>query len=327
MSLTVWVDDLLIFAETVKDLDEIKRELAGLFDVKDMGKPKKIIGIEIERDRDNSTIALSQQQYIDGILTRFGLHNMSPVTTPLDPNVILRKRHVDKEVDLTICSGYQSVIGSLMYATICTHPDIAYAVQLLSQFSNNPGPEHWSAVKQVFRYLSGTKNLKLTFRANEEHKVLSVGYTDVDYASNPDDQRSISGYAYLLGGAVFAWSSKKQSTVALSSTEAEYTALAHATCQAIWNRNFLAELGHSQEDPTLVFEDNQSTIAIARDPQYHTRSKHFDVQNHFVCKKIESGVIELLYCPTDEMVANIFTKALPRPKHEKFVRELGLLPS
>ncbi len=104
MFLTVWVDDLLIFAETVKDLDEIKRELAGLFDVKDMGKPKKIIGIEIERDRDNGTISLSQQQYIDGILTRFGLHNASPVTTPLDPNVILRKRRVDEEVDPTIRS-------------------------------------------------------------------------------------------------------------------------------------------------------------------------------------------------------------------------------
>ncbi len=172
--LTVWVDDLLIFAETVKDLDEIKRELAGLFDVKDMGKPKKIIGIEIERDRDNGTISLSQQQYIDGILTRFGLHNASPVTTPLDPNVILRKRRVNEEVDPTIRSGYQSAIGSLMYAAICTRPDIAYAVQSLSQYSNNPGPEHWSAVKRVFRYLSGTNHLKLTFRANEEHEVLSA---------------------------------------------------------------------------------------------------------------------------------------------------------
>jgi hypothetical protein len=179
----------------------------------------------------------------------------------------------------------------------------------------------------VFRYLSGTRNLKLTFRANQEQAVLTVGFTDADYASNPDDRKSISGYTFLLGGATYAWSSKKQSTVALSSTEAEYTALAHATRQAIWNRNLLAELGFIQEDPTLLFEDNQSTIAIARDPQYHARSKHFDVQNHFVREKMESGVVELVYCPTDEMVADIFTKALPQPKHEKFVRELGLLPA
>jgi hypothetical protein len=325
--LTVWVDDLLIFADTVDDLEEVKKELAGLFDVKDMGEPKKIIGIQIERDRENESISLSQTQYINGILTRFGFHNISPVTTPLDPNVILHKRPADTDIDATVRSGYQSAIGSLMYAAIGTRPDIAYAVQTLSQFSSNPGPEHWTAVKRVFRYLAGTRNLKLTFRANEEHEVLIAGYTDADYASNPDDRKSISGYTYLLGGGAFAWSSKKQTTVALSSTEAEYTALAHATRQAIWNRNILTELGYFQDEPTVLFEDNQSTIAIARDPQYHARSKHFDVQNHFVREKIENGIIELQYCPTDEMVADIFTKALSRPKHEKFVRELGLLPS
>lgn len=325
--MTVWVGDLLIFTESSADMAEIKRELGQLFEVKDIGEPKKIIGIEIERDRDHGTIALSQTHYIDGILTKFGLQNASPVSTPLDPNVIIHKRPADDLADDRIRAAYQSAIGSLMYAAICTRPDISYAVQTLSQHSSNPGPEHWTAVKRVFRYLSGTRNLKLTFRANQEQAVLTVGFTDADYASNPDDRKSISGYTFLLGGATYAWSSKKQSTVALSSTEAEYTALAHATRQAIWNRNLLAELGFIQEDPTLLFEDNQSTIAIARDPQYHARSKHFDVQNHFVREKVESGVVELVYCPTDEMVADIFTKALPRPKHEKFVHELGLLPA
>ncbi len=191
----------------------------------------------------------------------------------------------------------------------------------------NPGPEHWTALKRILRYLAGTQNLKLVFRRNEETEVISVGYSDASYASNRDDLKSISGYTYRIGGASFAWSSKKQSTVALSSTAAEYTALAHATRQAIWNRNLLAELGCSQEDPTLIFKDNQSAIAIARDLQYHARSKHFDVQNHFVQEKIEDAIIELFYCPTDEMVADVMMKALPRQKHNKFIQELGLLPS
>lgn len=139
--------------------------------------------------------------------------------------------------------------------------------------------------------------------------------------------KSVSGYVYLIGGVTFAWSSKKQSTVALSSTEAEYTALAHATRQAIWNRNLLAKLGCPQEDPTLIFKDNQSAIATAHDPQYHARSKHFDVQNHFVQEKIEDEIIELFYFPTDEMVTDVMIKALPHQKHDKFIQELGLLPS
>jgi hypothetical protein len=169
--------------------------------------------------------------------------------------------------------------------------------------------------------------LKLTYRANEYQEIIGAGYSDADYASNPDDRKSISGYSYLLGGAAYAWSSKKQSTTALSSTEAEYTAIAHATRQAVWVRNLLKELGFPQEEPTLLFGDNQSAITIAHDPQYHARSKHFDVQNHFVREKIENGVIKLYYCPTAEMVADIFTKALTREKHEKFTRELGLLPA
>ncbi|SJL04873.1 uncharacterized protein ARMOST_08244 [Armillaria ostoyae] len=317
--ITVWVDDLLIFSETIEDMMETKGELHNLFDVKDLGEPKKIIGIEIKRDRENGTISLSQKQYIEGVLTRFGMQNARPVSTLLDPNVILKKRTDDLIADPAMVGGYQSVIGSLLYAARGTRPDISHAVQELGQFASNPGPEHWTALKRVCRYLAGTRNLELVFRANEEGEIISTGYSDASFASNPDDRKSISGYTYLIGGASFAWSSKKQSTVALSSTEAEYTALTHATRQAIWNRNLLSELGCPQEDSTLIFEDNQSTIALARDPQYHARSKHFDIQNHFIREKVENETIELYYCLTEEMVADIFTKTLPRPQHEKFV--------
>jgi hypothetical protein len=325
--ITVWVDDLLIFTNSIDEGSQIKTELKGKFDVTDIGEPHLIIGIQIHRDRAQKQIAISQTNYIDTILTRYGMQSANPVSTPLDPNVLLEKRVKGEEADPRIKSGYQSMVGALMYAAIGTRPDIMYAVMRLSQYASNPGPDHWTAAKRVFRYLSGTRDLQLTYCANEYGEVIGAGYSDADYASNPDDRKSVSGYTYLIGGAAYCWSSKKQSTTAQSSTEAEYTAIAHAARQAIWSRYLFAELGYPEEEPTLLFGDNQSAIAIAHDPQYHARSKHFDVQNHFIREKIEQKIIELSYCPTDEMVADIFTKALPREKHERFVRELGLLPA
>ncbi|SJL18053.1 uncharacterized protein ARMOST_21625 [Armillaria ostoyae] len=192
------------------------------------------------------------------------------------------------------------MIGSLLYLALGTRLDIACAVQTVSRFASNPGLEHWTALKRIFKYIAGTQDYELVYHA-EGDKVFSHGYTD--------DRKLISGYAYFVADAAFAWSSKKQSTVALSSTEAEYKALAHATRQAIWNRNLLAELGYNQDEATVLYEDNQSAIAIACDLAYHARSKHFDVQNHFVWEKIENDIIELEHCSTKDMIANIFTKA------------------
>jgi len=121
------------------------------------------------------------------------------------------------------------------------------------------------------------------------------------------------------------WNSKKQTTTALSSTEAEYTAILHATRQAIWLQNLLEGLGYTQEEPTVLYSDNQSAIILTRDAQFHARSKHFDVQNHFVREKVESGVVDIIYVPTDNNIADVFTKALPKPKHQKFRENLGML--
>jgi hypothetical protein len=244
----------------------------------------------------------------------------------MDPSVTLRKVPTEApEAPADLRGQYQSMIGGLMYAAICTRPDIAYAVTTLSQYSSNPGPEHWSACKRVFRYLSGTRSYGLVY-GNTREDIISVGYSDADYAANPDDRKSISGYAFMLGGAAHSWSSKKQTTVATSSTEAEYTALAHATRFAVWSRYLLDEIGYTQEEPTVIHEDNQAALALARDPQFHARSKHFDVQNHFIREKIENSTINPVYCTTEDQLADVFTKPLARPKHEKFTRALGLLP-
>jgi hypothetical protein len=324
---TVWVDDLLILSTSRQEAEKTRAEIEGLFETKDLGEPRKIIGIEIARDRDAGTITLSQRHYIESLLAKYGLTDAKPLATPMDPNVTLRKVPADApEAPADLRGQYQSMIGGLMYAAICTRPDIAYAVTTLSQYSSNPGPEHWSACKRVFRYLSGTRSYGLVYGNTRDDGVISTGYSDADYAANPDDRKSISGYAFMLGGAAYAWSSKKQTTVATSSTEAEYTALAHATRFAIWSRYLLDEMGCLQNNPTVIHEDNQAALALARDPQFHARSKHFDVQNHFVREKIENGIIEPVYCTTEDQLADIFTKPLARPKHDKFTRALGLLP-
>lgn len=327
--ITVYVDDLLIFTDRIDKMEEIKASLKKEFEISDLGEPKLLIGLQINRDRENRTIAISQENYIERMLRKYQLQNVNPVATPLDPNVVLAKCENDgEEMTKKLIGGYATAIGSLMYTAIGARPDIAFAVQTLSQFTSNPGPAHWTAIKRVFRYLAGTRDLAIVYGGfREDANIEFTGYLDADFAANPDDRKSISGNTYLLGGAAISWSCKKQTTIALSSTEAEYTAIAHAMRQAIWLRYLFEGLGYAQTEPTIIFGDNQSAIALTQDAQFHARSKHFDIQNHFVREKIEAGIIEIFYCPTNEMLADVFTKGLPKPKHQKFMKELGMLPA
>nr|GAT44721.1 predicted protein [Mycena chlorophos] len=325
---TVWVDDLIILATSKDEGERVRKELGTLFEMKDMGEPRKIIGIEVTRDRSAGTVTLSQRHYIESLLDRYGFSNLNAVSTPLVPDANTKMRQLPKDAPPaapSVRAEYQSMIGGLMYAAICTRPDIAYAVGRLSQFAANPGPEHQAACKRVFRYLSGTRNYGLVYGPQRDGVVFE-GYCDADYAANLDDRKSISGYAYMLAGAAFAWSSKKQTTVATSTTEAEFTSLAQAARFAMWCRNLFAGIGYSQDDATVLYGDNQSALKLTRNPEYHAQSKHFDVSNMFVREKVALGIIDTVYCPTDEQLADIFTKALAEPRHLELTRMLGLWP-
>ena len=227
---------------------------------------------------------------------------------------------------------YLAAIGSLMYASMGTRPDITFAVQHLSQFSSNPGMAHWTAAQRVIRYLNTTKVAKLTLGGRQP--IILRGWTDADWAANTDDRKSISGYAFTLGSGAISWSAKKQPTVATSSCEAEYIACDHATKEAMWLWALLRALGQSvstatklkftPEMKTQVYCDNQGTISLTKDSSFHARSKHIDVKHHYICERVAAGDIYFEYLPTSEMVADVLTKSLPRPKHEKFSRSLGL---
>jgi hypothetical protein len=210
-----------------------------------------------------------------------------------------------------------------MYLMVCTRPDIAQAVGEVSRFLENPGKDHWNAVKRILRYVHGTQNCGLVLTGNGKLQV--SGYADADYAGCIDTRRSTSGCAILLGNNCISWRSKRQPSVALSTCEAEYMALCESVKEVIWLRMLLEELGLSQVNPSKILEDNQGCIKLAENPVVHGRSKHIDVRYHFIrerVRKVRDVVLE--YCSTNDMVADIFTKPLDREKFCKFREKIGV---
>jgi hypothetical protein len=216
---------------------------------------------------------------------------------------------------------YRQAIGSLMYLAVGTRPDIAFAVSMLSRFLNNPGDAHWEAVKRLFRYLKGTKDLQLTY-GGEQHDLQS--YTDAD-GNVQEDRRAISGTAILIDGGAISWAAKRQELVTLSTAEAEYVAATHAAKDTLWVHKLVQELTPDILDlPSTLHCDNQSAIALATTDNYHARTKHMDLRYYFIRDLINKGVIKFCYCPTEDMVADILTKALPRWKVAALSTALGL---
>ena len=314
----VHVDDMTIFASNDDVMSEIKEEFKKNFTITDLGELKQVVGFEVTRD-DKGNLKIAQKQYIKKILERFGMENSKPCKMPMDPNIRLTKTPEDESHNFP---EYGAAIGSLMYAAIGTRPDIAYAVQCLSQFTNNPNPEHWTAVKRVFRYLNGTQDLGIVYKRNAEINL--DGYTDADWGSNPVDRKSISGYIFLIGNSPVTWSSKKQQTVALSTMEAEYMAASMATREAMWLRTLLQELGFKLESPTTLNTDNQSAIQFTKNSGFHARSKHIDIQYHFVREKIISNEVIIPYCASEDNLADMLTKALPMPRHQDLTNRSGM---
>ena len=320
--LLLYVDDLVLAAPTTKQIDWIRFKLHREFEMTDLGELKTFLGLEINRNRPQRILHLSQTKYIRKILEHNGMAGCNPTTTPADPHIRLQKSEHNFEASQSEKKQYQSAVGSLMYAMLGTRPDIAYAVSKVSQYSTNPNPTHWTAVKRIFRYLAGTPNRGLYYVGQG----LGSGYTDADWGGG-DDRKSIGGYTFLLNGSAISWNSKKQSTVALSSTEAEYMALTQAVKESIWLQGLLLDLGAQKHVDEIrnINVDNQGALALARNAEFHARTKHIDIQYHFVRQHTESGKIHLTYCPTTEMTADIFTKPLPQPAFTKHNLGLGLL--
>ncbi|KAJ4718977.1 Retrovirus-related Pol polyprotein from transposon TNT 1-94 [Melia azedarach] len=237
--LLLYVDNMLIVGRNASRIDWLKKQLSKSFAMKDLEPAKQILGIRIHRDRAAKKLCISQEHYIEKVLERFNMSNAKVVSTPLATHFRLSTKQsptTDKEKEDMEKVPYASAVGSLMYAMICTRPDIAHAVGVVSRFLSNPGREHWNAVKWIMRYLRGTSNFKLTFGSG---KPLLVGYTDSDMAGDVDTRKSTTGYLMTLSGGAVAWQSRLQKCVVLSTTEAEFIAATEACKELLWMKRFL----------------------------------------------------------------------------------------
>eukprot|EP00253_Pinus_taeda_P027659 PITA_27659 len=314
--ISLYVDDMIITGNADSLIKEIKQQMSQEFEMKNLGDLHYCLGLEVWKD--SSQTFLTQGKYARNLLERFRMEQCKTAATPLQQNLKLSSDDGTKQVDATL---YRQLVGSLIYLTT-TRPDLAYSVSVLSQFMSRPLDSHWNAGKFVLRYISGTCNYGILYTDSSD--VTLAGYSDSDWAGNLDDHRSITGYAFSIGSGVISWCSRKQSTVALSSCEAEYQALCAATCEAIWLRRLLTDTGEGQKAATSIKTDNQSTIKLAYNPVFHKNTKHIDTQFHFVREKIQSKEICVDYHNTCDNLANIFTKPLGTIKFELIRGLLGV---
>ncbi|KAG8490319.1 hypothetical protein CXB51_016103 [Gossypium anomalum] len=323
MYLLLYVDDMLIAAKDKGEIRKVKGQLSEEFEMKDLGPAKKILGMEILRDRKTSKLYLSQKGYIEKLLCRFNMRSAKPVSTPLAAHFRLSSAlspQSDDEIEYMSHVPYSSAVGSLMYAMVCSRPDLSYAVSAVSRYMANPGKEHWKAVQWILRCLRGTTDVCLQFGRTEDGV---IGYVDADFAGDLDRRRSLTGYVFTIGGCAISWKATLQTTVALSTTEAEYMAITEACKEAIWLKGLFSELNEDLQIST-VFCDSQSAIFLTKDQMFHERTKHIDVRYHFVRDIIARGDIVVSKISTHENPADMMTKSLPITKFEHCLDLVGV---
>ena len=278
--------------------------------------------MKIIQNEETGSVWIGQPAYTESLLQKFEMDMARSVATPVDTGTKLLKT-----VDNDECIDqrqYQSAIGSLLYLSVATRPDIAFAVSNAAKFSAQPGKQHWTAVKRIMRYLRGTTNLGLIFTPQVSAEC--IGYSDADWGGDLEDRKSTSGYLFQISGAAVSWRSKKQTCVALSTAEAEYVALAGAAQEAMWMRQLTAELEiDAPAEAITIFEDNQSAICMTKNPQFHGRSKHISIKYHFIRDHVNDGVVKLQYCPTGDMVADMLTKGLPKDQFIELRQMAGIV--
>lgn len=305
--LLVYVDDVLIATPSTIDCDHIKSLLLSSFEARDMGPVSLFLGMIITRDRAAKTIKLSQPRHTSDLLAKFHMTNAKTFDNPCSTAI---KLTADGEPLDTKAFPFSTVIGSLMYIASCTRPDIAQAVGALARYMAAPTTAHWTAAKHILRYLAGTSD----YGINYGPAAFSLAaYCDASYAGCLDTRRSTTGYVFILNGGAITWSSRLQSTVAVSTTEAEYMAAAAITKEALWLRTLFADLRMST--PCIdISADNQAAISLLKNPIISMRSKHIDVLHHFARERVARGEVTFTYVPTDAMAADVLTKPVPTPK-------------
>lgn len=315
--IVVYVDDMLFLGSNRQEMDLIKRQMCEEFELKDLGAVENFMGLKVERDIDKGVMTISQESYAEEILNRFDMTDCKPRNLPIEVKLDLDYGDGTNKTS----EPYRELLGSLMYLMLGTRPDISYAVNKMSRYQENATDEHWSYLKGILRYIKGTTDYKLVYRRASD--VPLRGYADSDWANDKIDRKSTSGYLFEVYGNVVVWCSKKQPIVTLSTTEAEYVAACTAVQESIWIEKLLTDLDIEVKYPIQVFEDNFGCCMVSKNPETK-RTKHIDVRYHYLRNLVLEGRYVLDQISTEDQVADIFTKGLPKKTFEKFVEKMSL---
>jgi histone deacetylase 1/2 len=318
--LLVYVDDIILVSSSSTASDRLIHQLRQSFALKDLGTLHYFLGIEVQHSP--GRLLLSQRKYASELLRRAGLSKSAPVSTPMMSSDKL------SATDGTLLSSeestrYRGIVGGLQYLTM-TRPDLSFAVNKVCQYLHAPRCTHWSAVKRIIRYVQGTLSHGLLLRRPTTSSDLLSAFSDADWAGDADDRRSTGGHAIFYGGNLVAWSARKQATVSRSSTESEYKALANATAELIWVQALLGELGVSQSCPPVLWCDNIGATFLSANPVFHARTKHIEVDFHFVRERVARKLLQIRFISSKDQLADIFTKPLPLPLFQSCRRNLNL---
>ena len=321
--LALWVDDGLAMCQDKNLLSKMIAHLRSTFEIT-VGDADVYVGLHITRGIGNKKIYIDQQRFTETILVKYGFQDSNTVSTPCDPHVPLSNPPVGDTDDIIPFFPYQEIVGSLLYLATHSRPDIAHAVSVVAQFSNNFREIHVTAVKRILKYLRGTTDFALCYSRESANLHSLTAFSDADYVGDPTDRKSRSGSILFLNGGPVVWLSRKQPCTASSTTESEYVAASLTSKEVVWARRLLSDLGFPQLNPTPLYSDNQSAIRLVLNPEFHKRTKHIDVLFHLIREFQARGDIAVSYVPTRLQLADILTKSLTPEIFHKLRSALNL---
>ena len=332
----IYVDDIILTGNNSDAINNIVTQLGSTFAIQDLGRLNYFLGIEIVPTGDN--VILSQKKYILELLQKMGLSDSKPTPSPMITSPLLS---INDSPTFSDPTKYRQVVGGLQYATL-SRPDITFAVNKVCQFMHAPTENHWSAVKRILRYLKGTIDHGMLIRHSSYHYLQAftdshwqgstnspsslTAFFDADWAGFPDDRRSTGGFAIYLGSNLISWTARKQRTVSRSSTESEYKALADTVAELTWLQALLGELGVKQSSAPILWCDNLGATYLSANPVFHARTKHIEVDFHFVREKVTKGKLQVQFISTHDQIADIFTKSLLTPRFLFLISKLQVIP-
>jgi len=324
--ISLYVDDLIIAGSTREVTSSVKQRLSNRYSMKDLGEIDEILGCKVHVNKVLGTVTVHQQKYVGSILDKYLDKDETKAETPADAKIILTLAHgpeSDAEKEFMTNIPYREVIGSLLWLSLGTRPDITYAVSQVAKFSANPGPTHWRAVIRIMRYLLGTRTLGLTYQSAQDSNNITTaissvdvfnptGFVDADYARDPENRRSVTGFMFFLAGAPISWQTRQQPSVALSTMESEFMAACAAAQESVWLTQLLQEFTCTLIHPVILFEDNKSCIDYTKNSTNHQKTKHISVRYHFIRELVEKKILQLTAISSEDNLADIMTKPLDK---------------